>query len=1068
MSGVNDGNTMKLEDWIKQESGNGHDAILVTRSVRNANTLIRMCSGHKDSFGVRAARIVDIAYETVIKQVAESALQVSSTLQGNEGFTDIPAPALISDEDACLLLGEVIKEHNDIKFIPEECICDQSLSDLLSQIDQIRSGMPFAESEKKGADDRISQIFLLKQYYEKTLEDKCEYDSCRALSEACRYLEAQTHSTDADAVSGGSQDDALDGDCDIAVPETMKLTYLEKHFLELVTGSADASGKKGSYVTVLFLKDYLNSSDVNALSLSGQTSGNKIAVSFFKGYGIMNEVRHCIDEIRPECDKEPKIPYGQTAIIYSSPAYEPFLEAALGSSGIPYSNTSSYSASYLKKLQMILDVIAWADSGFMYKKLRPLIMNPYFTLDAYKDVKDDEINKIIDRYKKSGDEAETNNDAEHSGEFYFESPVNSYIGAIRDGIGWGLDRYDRYAKAHPETSDNDKTEEDAQLLFARTVPFRRFIGDLVEAFTGIAKITASALWSRIVEVTDRCCKKRTTENRTAQSVIARIGERLSKVSDEPDLGTALKEITDAVSGSRVQNSEKPDRVMLARISGPIITDRKKVFIIGLSTKYFMQDISQSPAVSDDELRQLIDDKKGYVSYAEDKGECMADHVRQTICALPEDAVLSIGSSVYDSLDHKPDSPSPIYYELAERFGADVSTIKPRIYQEIIDDTSAFCVHEYPKQESTPNSQETAAQSESVPGTEKSSESENAPESDVSAHFSPSSFQTLMQCPKRYCFQYIRRIPNEEYQEKQDDRWLTPSARGNLFHYTMESYCNKELKGNENPDPKFSGIPVLESSFEESFNDSVQKVLEMVPYTSKEAYKRDRLELHDICIAYVKYLHNIFGNKQRKLKWTVEECEYPFDIKISVLEGTEAKPVEFKGRIDRVDSYTDDNGKKHYRVIDYKTGDKERVENNIKWEVELQHIIYAKALESEDKDVIVDEADYVFPMKMSSQTTNPEIINIPGKTDSGKISWKLSEGNTSFYEKLSSTNDNGYAFRDEANIEKMFHRLDLVACDISSKPAAASQVDDIFDKFIADTCKYCTYGTRGLCPECIRG
>ena len=53
---------------------------------------------------------------------------------------------------------------------------------------------------------------------------------------------------------------------------------------------------------------------------------------------------------------------------------------------------------------------------------------------------------------------------------------------------------------------------------------------------------------------------------------------------------------------------------------------------------------------------------------------------------------------------------------------------------------------------------------------------------------------------------------------------------------------------------------------------------------------------------------------------------------------------FNGSADRVDGYVDDDGCLHVRIIDYKTGRRENKQNEIDMGIQIQHIIYAMAVE----------------------------------------------------------------------------------------------------------------------------
>ena len=74
-------------------------------------------------------------------------------------------------------------------------------------------------------------------------------------------------------------------------------------------------------------------------------------------------------------------------------------------------------------------------------------------------------------------------------------------------------------------------------------------------------------------------------------------------------------------------------------------------------------------------------------------------------------------------------------------------------------------------------------------------------------------------------------------------------------------------------------------------------------------------------------------------------------------------IKFKGIIDRIDSYTDTQGVKHIRIVDYKSGLHSKMESKIKNNVWVQHTAYAYAMEGDNTKV--DSFVYEFPFDQKS-------------------------------------------------------------------------------------------------------
>ena len=156
-------------------------------------------------------------------------------------------------------------------------------------------------------------------------------------------------------------------------------------------------------------------------------------------------------------------------------------------------------------------------------------------------------------------------------------------------------------------------------------------------------------------------------------------------------------------------------------------------------------------------------------------------------------------------------------------------------------------------------------------------------------------------------------------------WLNPANRGNLFHRTMEAYCKEVLWqkeiGNLEPDRE---------AFERIYQNAVQEMLEIQPFTSWEVYQREVEENEQLIWAYLQefYAELKVAYKNGK-KWRILGCELAFE-KIAQLidapEGEEGMKLLFKGSIDRLDAYLGEDSCLYLRVVDYKTGKHSKLKN----------------------------------------------------------------------------------------------------------------------------------------------
>ena len=957
---------ISVDEWIKEQSEQKKEGILIADRIENGNMLIKRgaIKGRGIVSGVKAMSIRDLAYSIAV-----------------EGFKK---PVLIGQDATVAILTEIILCHGDeFSFIPKESICNEAVKDIYDKICQLRAAG--AKNDDQG-NKRITELFKLIEYFEAELERKEYFDECRALQVAIKKLKGNNENLS------------------IARTKNLRTNKLQEEFLNSL----------GSVQLV-----------------SGDETDSKISsenVSFFKGYGIYNEVRYCLNE---SCEKDMR--YGDTAIICAHPSYIPYIEAVLGAGDIPYTLSEGKSALHFKRIQMIDEALSFVEEGYRYEVLRPMFLD-----DA----------------------------------LMMEGKTASFLASIKDNIC--LSREQSLAAIDSRIADYEEVKEgeDHYKSAQNKLAFLQLLKELISVFpeSGV-QVRPSELFNGVDGVIKNHLNRNTKrENKFARSAIDTIYEKI-KYQGKMALCDAIKIIRTAISECSIGEPSKGDAVEIVTMGKVFRTDRKNLFFIGLSASSFIQDITQSPVLSDEELLRLVGDK---AVLASKKGELFNEMFMDTLAGLGADRRIYFGTTTYNATTLYEESPAPIYYELMKEYSPDTTIENLPIleYEDIYsflaqsdDDKDIPDVASAPEETCDTDDYEDEYDylededfDENDPDYDESEEdyyedNYNDPEQDSvnaevaagektepekTAEFSPSAFQTLVRCPRAYYYKYIRRINEEDYTELSPDKWLTPSAKGNYFHYTLEEYCNEVLKDNDSVKNNYD-----KDAFDKAFANAEKKVIAECPYLSDAVRKKESEEVKSACVTYLKNLHKQLSTEQSSdKKWVVFGCEVsiedmPHDDVILPAyfsfedEGDYIK-IKLKGKIDRLDHYFDKSGTEHFRIIDYKTGNIENFQKKLENEMQLQHVFYAKGVKcssSENgKTTIVDDVQYVFPF---DNKTLPETGT--------SLTLELSE-----------------------------EVKDRFVSAFANKRYQREYADNYLNYEDQESvCKYCSYGENGVCPEMVR-
>ena len=635
---------------------------------------------------------------------------------------------------------------------------------------------------------------------------------------------------------------------------------------------------------------------------------------FFKGYGVFNEVEYAISEIIKK-----KIPFGEVTLIYTKPEYETYIAGSCAQQNIPVCFVSGRSAGGFNYIRILQTVLTWAENGYSYTELKHLFFNPIVRI-------------------KGEDKTE-------------HSCMREFITGINSGIGWGLERYRNFF-GRRQTSGSGNTARESE-SYAEFLNVLERLCELFSSFENDAKtsnLNLSEMFRQLVSFADDITPSRNLEKKSIRTTLGKEINGLKFRNPATSVSEAVQILKEDIDRIQVVETEKPDAVQAVKYRNMFqILERPNVFAVGLSDKQFRQALTESPVLSDEEREIYFDLSNGNAILARSRQASRQENFVKTLESL-HTGTISVGYCGFDTIKQELSSPSALYLNLLESRHYKSDDIKAVGYERIVEED--IQVNEktvWPDANSTGMLQ---AATDAV----------------ITVTMSPTALDTVFECPLKYHYKREEKIPEEDYQEMVEDAWLNAADKGNFIHRVLQVYVERYIKSQPTVDPDLS-MPGFTSVFTEVLNEFNNKC----PKLSQELANIEINHIRDSVIAYLRALHQEFSKPG--YVWHVEECEKEFDpdidpgkvveTKLDYDNGQRSIIIRFKGKIDRIDSYTDANGVKHYRLIDYKTGNKNSFKD-YKLKKTTQHHVYAKYAKADGE---IDEFIYVFPLEVDG---NPQI------------------------------------------------------------------------------------------------
>lgn len=347
--------------------------------------------------------------------------------------------------------------------------------------------------------------------------------------------------------------------------------------------------------------------------------------------------------------------------------------------------------------------------------------------------------------------------------------------------------------------------------------------------------------------------------------------------------------------------------------------------------------------------------------------------------------------------------------------------------------------------------------------------------------SASSVEKYNSCPFRYFCNYGLALTTPARNS------INGANRGNIIHYILENIMATEKDGRKYYDPAF-----------ETMSD--EEIRRRVDRYAKEYLEDQMGGDFGKTARFFAALERISENAVfvvKNIRTELSQSEFkPCDFELSLSEEN-GKPflslknhemtIIIKGKIDRVDVFTDETGKKFYKIVDYKTGKVSNLKNFMKkilHGANLQMMIYLAALlerenrispeSSEAAGVIYTPAVYITSSSAAAaQTTALEDVSVSAVVSQQYADKKLERYGIVCDDKkiLDALNkDNSELFipaRNGAVVEKEIMQaiethavsmLEKVGNDLQKGKIPADPLADATERKIKKPCAYCDFWT----------
>lgn len=308
--------------------------------------------------------------------------------------------------------------------------------------------------------------------------------------------------------------------------------------------------------------------------------------------------------------------------------------------------------------------------------------------------------------------------------------------------------------------------------------------------------------------------------------------------------------------------------------------------------------------------------------------------------------------------------------------------------------------------------------------------------------SPTSLEMYASCKYAYFLKYGLGLNIKEK--------LTFDKRevGTYVHYILEKCISNNVS-------KDNISELVNKYTDEYFNINLKPFNNTVNYVI-ERLKSSTIELLNIM------LDELSNTKLKPKDTEFKIKDIPLNIKLN--NGT----LRISGIVDRIDWY-EENNKRYFRIIDYKTGNKEFRLDDVTRGLNIQMLIYLLSIRNSNKNNIPTGFLYYHALinnKISSYTTNNKEVT-KNTLDGVKMNGILNKDYLSLYNDNTMGDYIDVKLKDKINEEKVFNSEDLETIFNEVLSVLTEEGNNILDGDIRvnpindgknDSCKYCKFNS----------
>jgi len=631
--------------------------------------------------------------------------------------------------------------------------------------------------------------------------------------------------------------------------------------------------------------DCINIWDCNPNKAVLEAAADKL--SFFKGYGSFNEASYIANDIAKN-----NYPLESVSVLCTNQAQLDAISSALIGNNLNVVFSCDKSLKDNSYIALARRILAWAMDDYSESALEKIFIscalrNEYVGSDGNTHNAlggETYVNHIFDAKKRRGEQF---------------------------SLGWGYERNVEFVKREEALANSLATAQDVQPWIKKLEVHRDLLGifsDGSKAYSDINLVKPSIVFNGLLGFMWKYQNK-AAELAIGKSSLNMLREVVALEDRELSLTECIAFLDELILG--LQGSEEVGANTNA-IKVGMLSDWKQietdiVYIIGLSLRETKESTTQSPILSDEEMEGWLG--SGYKPTIENKTALRDLNIYRTLDLFKGKKIV-LGYQYYNTVEFSGSSPSMFYLDALKACGKRLEDVPSFVYGNPVNGVTNVASAFNPK-----SSYEIKLQS------------------------SNSKIEIFTNCPKQYFYSQIKKLPDNEYFEKDITQWLNPMYYGLLFHAVADRYCNEMfIKPNSEP----YAASVDEKILLSIIGEEVDNMSKVCPVPLEDQKKQEAEDFVKVCKEYFTKIHARLVCEE--LGWRVLATELFFEKCLFDIEDYLGNKYEFSfnGQIDRIDYKLEEN-KVLLRIVDYKTGKYEnKVQDDGLGKV-IQHAIYRKAI-----------------------------------------------------------------------------------------------------------------------------